>query len=84
MRGGLLQFEDVPDESSPVKPDYPGRSPVPILTTISATLIRKDERVQKPVYFVSKALHVAEEKYPQIETLVITLIMASRKLRPYF
>jgi hypothetical protein len=40
--------------------------------------------VQKPVYFVSKALHRVEERYPQIEKLAFALVMASRKLRPYF
>jgi hypothetical protein len=40
--------------------------------------------IQKPVYFVSKALHGAEERYPQIEKLAFALVMASRKLRPYF
>jgi hypothetical protein len=33
-------------------------------TAISATLIREDEGVQKLVYFVSKALHGAKERYP--------------------
>jgi ribonuclease HI len=51
---------------------------------ISAALIREDEGVQKPVYFVSKAFHGAEGRYPQIEKLAFALIMASRKLRPYF
>jgi hypothetical protein len=36
------------------------------------------------MYFVSKALHGAEERYPQIEKLAFAFIMASRKLRPYF
>jgi hypothetical protein len=36
------------------------------------------------VYFVSKALHGIEGRYPQIEKLAFTLVMASRKLRPYF
>jgi hypothetical protein len=40
--------------------------------------------VQKPLYFVSKALHGAEERYPQIEKLAFALVMALRKLRPYF
>jgi ribonuclease HI len=53
-------------------------------TAISASLIREDDGMQKPVYFMSKALHEAEERYPQIEKLAFTLIMASRKLRPYF
>jgi hypothetical protein len=53
-------------------------------TTISVDLIREDEGVQKPVYFVSKALHEAKERYSQIEKLAFALVMASRKLRPYF
>jgi hypothetical protein len=54
------------------------------LIAISVTLIREDEGLQKPVYFVSKALHGAEERYPQIKKLAFALVMASRKLRPYF
>jgi hypothetical protein len=53
-------------------------------TAISAALIREDEGIQKPVYFVSKELQRAEERYPQIEKLAFALIMALRKLRPYF
>jgi hypothetical protein len=53
-------------------------------TTISAALIREDGGVQKPIYFNSKALHRAEERYPQIKKLAFALVMASRKLRPYF
>jgi hypothetical protein len=53
-------------------------------TAISAALIREDEGIQKPVYFVSKSLHVTEERYPQIEKLAFAFVMASRKLRPYF
>jgi hypothetical protein len=47
-------------------------------------LIREDQGIQKLVYFVSKALHEVEGRYPQIEKLAFVLIMASRKLRPYF
>ena len=53
-------------------------------TAISAALIREEERAQKPMYFVSKALHGAEERYPQIKKLAFALVMASRKLRLYF
>ena len=53
-------------------------------TAINAALIREEEGVQKQVYFVSKALHGAEERYPQIEKLAFILIMALRKLQPYF
>jgi hypothetical protein len=53
-------------------------------TTISVALILEDEGIQKPVYFVSKVLHDAKERNPQIEKLAFVLIMASRKLWPYF
>jgi hypothetical protein len=36
------------------------------------------------VYFVSKALHGAEERYPKIKKLAFGLIITSRKLWPYF
>jgi hypothetical protein len=35
-------------------------------TKISVALIREDEGVQKPLYFVSKTLHGVEERYLQI------------------
>ena len=50
----------------------------------SAVLIREEEGVQKAVYYVSKRLIGAELKYPPIERLAYCLILASRKLRPYF
>jgi hypothetical protein len=34
-------------------------------TAVSAALVREEDGVQKPVYFVSKALHGAEERYPR-------------------
>jgi ribonuclease HI len=40
--------------------------------------------MQKSVYFISKSLHRADKRYPQIEKLAFALVMASRKLRPYF
>jgi len=36
-------------------------------SAVSSTLVREDSRVQKPVYFTSKALHRAEERYPWIK-----------------
>jgi hypothetical protein len=35
-------------------------------------------------YFISKALHGAEERYPQIEKLAFALVISARRLRPYF
>jgi hypothetical protein len=53
-------------------------------TAVSAALVREEDGMQKPVYFVSKALHGAGKRHPQIEKLAFALIVASRKLRPYF
>jgi len=39
---------------------------------------------QIPMYYVSHALAGAEVNYPPIEKFAYALVMASRKLRPYF
>ena len=52
--------------------------------TVSATLIREEERKQLPVCYVSQAFQGAEAKYPRIEKIAFALIVASRKLQPYF
>ena len=54
------------------------------LTVVSVALIRKEERVQKPVYYASRALRGAEERYPAMEKLAFALVTAARKLKPYF
>ena len=51
---------------------------------VSVALVREDGRVQKPVYFTSKRLTGAETRYPKLEKLAYALVVASRKLRPYF
>ena len=51
---------------------------------VSSTLVREEGRVQKPVYYTSRALRGVEARYPQIEKLAFALITASRKLRHYF
>ncbi|GFZ07006.1 hypothetical protein Acr_18g0011760 [Actinidia rufa] len=53
-------------------------------TAVSAVLIREEDQVQKPVYYVSKVLMGAETRYPRIEKLAYTLMTAARKLRHYF
>ena len=50
----------------------------------SATLVRERDRVQQPVYYCSRVLRGVEERYPKMEKLVLALVTASRKLRPYF
>ena len=51
---------------------------------VSSALIREEGRVQKSVYYTSRALRGAERRYPQIEKLAFALITVSRKLRHYF
>ena len=51
---------------------------------INAALFREEEKVQNPVYYVSRALRGAEERYPPMEKLAFALVTAARKLKPYF
>ena len=51
---------------------------------VSAALVRNDGLSQRPIYFASRAFRGAEEWYPQMEKLALTLITAARKLKPYF
>ena len=51
---------------------------------MSSAFIWEEGKVQKPVYYTSRALRGAEGRYPLIEKLAFSLITASRKLRHYF
>ena len=51
---------------------------------VSSALIREEGKVQKPMYYTSRALREVEGRYPLIEKLAFALITASRKLRYYF
>uniref|UniRef100_A0A2N9JBP4 Reverse transcriptase domain-containing protein n=1 Tax=Fagus sylvatica TaxID=28930 RepID=A0A2N9JBP4_FAGSY len=52
--------------------------------TDNSALIREDGGTQLPVYYTSKAFQGAEERYPAMEKLALALVIAARKLRPYF
>ena len=52
--------------------------------SVSVVLVREDEGKQSPVYYVGKALLDAETRYNQLEKLALALIIAARKLRPFF
>ena len=54
------------------------------LTAVSAALIREEEKMQKPIYYTNQALRKAEERYLPMEKLAFALVMAARKLKPYF
>lgn len=51
---------------------------------MSTVIIEERERVQYPVYYVSKALHDTKTTYPQIQNLLYAVIMTLRKLHHYF
>jgi hypothetical protein len=53
-------------------------------SAVSSALIREEAGVQKPVYFTSKVLHEADERYPRIEKLAFALVVLARRLRPSF
>ena len=81
----LKAYLSAPPLLSPLQPGeelflYLAVSP----TTVSAALIREEEKVQKPIYYASRALRGAEERYPPMEKLAFTLVTATRKLKPYF
>ncbi|XP_071740189.1 uncharacterized protein [Rutidosis leptorrhynchoides] len=51
---------------------------------ISAVLVAERERVQVPIYFVSRVLQGAKVNYPELEKLTLALVHTARKLRRYF
>ena len=51
---------------------------------VSLMLIRDDNDVQKPVYYVNKSLHEAEVRYLPLEKAILAVVHATRKLPHYF
>ena len=51
---------------------------------LSAVLVRQEEGKELLVFYVSKALIDPETRYPNTEKIALALVVAARKLRPYF
>ena len=51
---------------------------------VSLVLIRVDNNVQMPVYYVSKSLHEAEVRYLPLENAILVVVHATHKLPHYF
>ena len=51
---------------------------------VNLVLIRDDNGLQKPVYYVSKSLHKAEVRYLPLEKAILVVVHATRKLPHYF
>ena len=51
---------------------------------MSLVLIRIDNGIQRPVYYVSKSLHEAEIRYLLVEKAILVVVHGTRKLPHYF
>ena len=51
---------------------------------VSAALVSQEEGRELLVFYVSKALTDLETRYPDTEKISLALVVAARKLRPYF
>ncbi|KAK2999905.1 hypothetical protein RJ639_023671 [Escallonia herrerae] len=51
---------------------------------VNTVLIREEDGVQKPIYYVSKVLQDVETRYPKIDKISLALTISARRLRPYF
>ena len=51
---------------------------------VSTTLVREEDKVQKPVYYANWALRGVEERYPPMQKLTFALVTVAHKLKPYF
>ena len=51
---------------------------------VSLVLIRIDNGVQQPIYYVSKSLHEAEIRYLLLEKAILVVVHGIRKLSHYF
>ena len=51
---------------------------------VSLVLIREDNGLQRPVYYVSTSLHEVKIRYSPLEKAILAVVHASRKLPYYF
>ena len=51
---------------------------------VNHAFLRREEKVQWLLYYVSKKVLDAKTRYPELEKLALALVVASRKLRHYF
>ena len=51
---------------------------------VSLVLMRVDNSIQRPVYYVNRSLHEAEIRYLPLEKAIMVVVHATRKLPHYF
>ena len=49
---------------------------------VNAALVKEENKVQKPVYYASRAFHGVGERYPPMEKFAFTLVTIACKLKP--
>ncbi|CAN1294890.1 hypothetical protein LINPERPRIM_LOCUS22627 [Linum perenne] len=59
---------------------YIAVAPLAIITT----LVRREENVEQPIFYVSKTLVCTKERYSSLDKFAYIVVCASRKLKPYF
>ncbi|KAK2999537.1 hypothetical protein RJ639_023236 [Escallonia herrerae] len=55
-----------------------------IEVAISVVLVIEDNRLQRPIFYVSKVLQDVEVRYLKIDKIALALVILARHLRPYF
>ncbi|XP_024035550.1 uncharacterized protein LOC112096357 [Citrus clementina] len=83
-RAGQLEEEQAPLLSTPRDGDKLNLYLAVSDRAASSVLVREEEGIQYPIYYTSKALLDAETRYPTTEKWALALVVAARKLRPYF
>ena len=51
---------------------------------VSLVLVRVDNGIQRPVYYVSKSLHEVKVRYLPLEKAILAVVLGTRKLSHYF
>jgi len=51
---------------------------------ISSVLVQEQDQVQRPIYFVSKALQGPKLRYQSLEKAALAVVFSARRLRHYF
>ncbi|XP_013608095.1 PREDICTED: uncharacterized protein LOC106314824 [Brassica oleracea var. oleracea] len=51
---------------------------------VRSVLIKEDRGEQKPIFYISRHMNGPETRYPTLEKMVLAVVEAARKLRPYF
>ena len=51
---------------------------------LTVVLIKEEAKTQRLVYYISRVLRDAETRYTKLEKLTYALLIAVRRLRPYF